>query len=680
MAASQAGYFTLQQFTDGGLPLVGGRLYTYAAGTTTFKTVYADAAGSVPQTYTADGLGGSYIALNTRAELAAPMYLTTGSYDITLKRADGSTVWTRQADPSADVGLPSAALQNNLASAAGAGTGGGMVAFSYAPNYVSGTLGGVLKTLGIDVTQAPYSADKTGTTDCSAAFAAVWAAFPGVPIRCPAGTYRMNTSVQLYTSNFPISVFGPGPKIFGDGVGMTIFDNRVANGPLFDIDSTTGDNHATFKGVLGAQLCGFTVRTTTSPALSTAIRIRTAYMVDLRNLHIIGMTGNGIQITCALGDMDASNMTSLEQIRIENCGGWGLKMDGDPTHNELSFVYMRHVFIQACGTANAAAVPPSGGMISKSQMVTMLQCAFTINQNCALYIPGQSGMAVNYDLIDTTFENNRARGLYCTGISVFKGRNLQFYNSSTNPATNACEFDGSAYTISQVDIDGVLVRATSGNNPHTAFKISGANANLDSCRVRHVTWSDYDYTGQTRFSGWQFDKIAQDCDLVALSSTSVLFRPAMGFGRGNKSPLRLRGGIGGTPSAAGEWIATEIAAAGMGIANTGLLASTRYYCYLYDNNGATALELSATGYATDTGTGYPVKSTDSTRLYVGSVLTDAGSLFVTAGAGWLNPVSVPGSQTGVYSLMWTDSAGRLRVKYASSPTSDVDGVIVGAQS
>ena len=84
--ASQAGYFTLQSFTDAGALLVAGRLYTYASGTTTFKAAYTDIAGAVPQTYTADGSGGSYIALNARAELPAPLYLAAGSYDITLKR------------------------------------------------------------------------------------------------------------------------------------------------------------------------------------------------------------------------------------------------------------------------------------------------------------------------------------------------------------------------------------------------------------------------------------------------------------------------------------------------------------------------------------------------------------------------------------------------------------------
>jgi hypothetical protein len=98
MAASQPANFNLQEFTDVGQLLVGGRLYTYAYGTTAQKTAFTDPDGTVPHTYTPDGAGGQYIALNARGELPAPLYLGDGSYDLSLKRADGSTVWTRKAD------------------------------------------------------------------------------------------------------------------------------------------------------------------------------------------------------------------------------------------------------------------------------------------------------------------------------------------------------------------------------------------------------------------------------------------------------------------------------------------------------------------------------------------------------------------------------------------------------
>jgi len=96
---SQTGYYNLQALTSLGTLGVGMRLYTYETGTTTHKDAYTDAAGSVAQTYTSDGAGGEYIALDARGELPSPLYLTAGAYDLCLKTAAGATVWTRRADP-----------------------------------------------------------------------------------------------------------------------------------------------------------------------------------------------------------------------------------------------------------------------------------------------------------------------------------------------------------------------------------------------------------------------------------------------------------------------------------------------------------------------------------------------------------------------------------------------------
>ncbi|MDB5994590.1 MAG: hypothetical protein JWP42_1726 [Pseudomonas sp.] len=97
MGASLSGVFNLQEFTDLGALAVGYRLYTYAAGTTTLKVAYTDAAGLIPHTYTSDGIGGQYVALNARGELPAGLFLAAGGYDLALKTAAGATVWTRRA-------------------------------------------------------------------------------------------------------------------------------------------------------------------------------------------------------------------------------------------------------------------------------------------------------------------------------------------------------------------------------------------------------------------------------------------------------------------------------------------------------------------------------------------------------------------------------------------------------
>ena len=117
-SVSQPGYFNLQGFTDLGALAVGGRVYTYTQGTTTKKNAYTEATGTTVHTYTSDGVGGEYIALNARGELPAPLYLTSGAYDITYKTAAGATVWTRVADTS--IGSGGSALVGFLQAGTGA--------------------------------------------------------------------------------------------------------------------------------------------------------------------------------------------------------------------------------------------------------------------------------------------------------------------------------------------------------------------------------------------------------------------------------------------------------------------------------------------------------------------------------------------------------------------------------
>lgn len=183
MPASQPATFNLQEFTDAGLLLVGGRLYTYGYGTTVQKIAYTDPAGTVPHTYTADGVGGQYIALNSRGELPAPLYLAAGSYDLTLKRGDGSTIWTRKAD-----GVDN--TPNSLASSLTASTGASLLGFTLP--------GAVARTVQDKLRESPSVKDLgaagDGVKDDTAAFTAMAAAFPDGAL-VPPGTYKIASAV-----------------------------------------------------------------------------------------------------------------------------------------------------------------------------------------------------------------------------------------------------------------------------------------------------------------------------------------------------------------------------------------------------------------------------------------------------------------------------------------------------
>jgi hypothetical protein len=238
MPASQPAYFHLQEFSDGGVLLLGGRLYTYAQGTTALKTAYTDPAGAVPQTYTADGLGGQYIALNARGELPAPLYLAPGSYDIALKRPDGSTVWTRRADPTVDA----AALSSDTGTAKISGTWFGNVVASLAAlgtllgasliGFIQAGIGAVLRScqskLRERISVADFGAVGDGVADDTIAINAALVAAKGKTLEFGAGlTYKVTSSLLIAGSNTGID--GKGATIDSTATGAG-FDNILTNG------------------------------------------------------------------------------------------------------------------------------------------------------------------------------------------------------------------------------------------------------------------------------------------------------------------------------------------------------------------------------------------------------------------------------------------------------------------
>jgi microcystin-dependent protein len=83
-----------QFFDDNGDPLAGGKLYCYAAGTSTFQATYTTAAGSVENA--------NPVILDSNGR--APVYLSSSSYKFVLKDSNDVTIWTED-----NVSLPVAA-------------------------------------------------------------------------------------------------------------------------------------------------------------------------------------------------------------------------------------------------------------------------------------------------------------------------------------------------------------------------------------------------------------------------------------------------------------------------------------------------------------------------------------------------------------------------------------------
>ena len=244
MSASLSGVFNLQEFTDLGALAAGYRLYTYAPATTTLKLAYTDAAGTIPHTYTNDGAGGQYIALNSRGELPAPLFLTSGGYDLALKTPAGATVWTRRALSSGDA---SDALLADLASTS---AGKGLALSGY-----NGTLTAAPGTAAAKANQVrcpldyPWLAVGDGTADDTAALAAFFAWLPSNSVVDLAGkNYSVYSGVSGVTTGDAIALAAM-PRLYGKS------NITIRNGRIFAANPSASGTKYRFPSVLAGDGC-----------------------------------------------------------------------------------------------------------------------------------------------------------------------------------------------------------------------------------------------------------------------------------------------------------------------------------------------------------------------------------------------------------------------------------------
>jgi len=170
----------------------GGRLHTYASGTTTPKQTYQDQAGAVPHALPTAGVALSGITLDALGRPAGGFFIGTGEYTFHLYSAAGTLIETWDNIASVD-----AEVRADAANAATIAKGVGMIGFDPTVAYTS-TLGQWLKRdlsvfQYIPVAQWAAILAGTSTYDASGAIInALNAAFARAPCRLdfPSGRYK----------------------------------------------------------------------------------------------------------------------------------------------------------------------------------------------------------------------------------------------------------------------------------------------------------------------------------------------------------------------------------------------------------------------------------------------------------------------------------------------------------
>jgi hypothetical protein len=138
----------IQFFANDGTPLVGGKLYTYAAGTTTPLATYVSYAGTTANT--------NPVILDSRGE--ADVWLDNALYKLALYDADNALIWTVDNISSVNSGIFSGPVSGTTGTFSGALT----AASGTFSGPVSGTTGTF--STGVSSTTGTFSGAVAGTT------------------------------------------------------------------------------------------------------------------------------------------------------------------------------------------------------------------------------------------------------------------------------------------------------------------------------------------------------------------------------------------------------------------------------------------------------------------------------------------------------------------------------------
>lgn len=387
----------IQRFYDNsGALAVGGKLYTYVAGTTTPQATYIDSTGGTPNT--------NPIVLNSRGECS--VWMTDGqSYKFVLQDSVGNTLWTVDNIPSSGNAVITALAQ--LADTSNVNNGDAMIGVK---RTVSGAAATTLHTWiegQVLNLKSDFGAKGDGVTDDTAALNTAFTT-TGKAIYIPPGTY-------YYTSNLSVPTCA---AILGDSMfSVTLKPGAaVTKGLRF-----SNPNYPkvvqdfTMDGSLTTGAVGIIFGETASVAINP------------QRLYVQNFTG-----TNAAGYKIMSMLKStLVQLTAYGC------TDGLQIANSLGDGNPTTLLFNSCVMTNSTRY---GAKISSSNGVRFINCDFESSTNEGVYVD----TALNQDIVDLMFgplcwfeQNNTAVG--ATGYHVKVTSNTG--SRTVRPAFEKCFFN-----------------------------------------------------------------------------------------------------------------------------------------------------------------------------------------------------------------------------------------------
>jgi hypothetical protein len=300
----------IQFFADDGTPLVGGKLYSYAAGTTTPQATYVSFAGTTANT--------NPVILDSRGE--ANVWLNTGAYKFALYDANNVLIWTVDNIVSDNVAV-------NLTGP----NGSSLVGFLQAGTGAVATT--VQAKLRESVSVKDFGATGNGTTDdttaLQAAISAAQVMGAGTKIWFPIGTYLISSTLNVTSGIFLVGENGSLNGVNGTppaGMKTVIqWNSAVTGSNMIRWVSSTASTVINRGGIQGITLDGNNTAT-------NGLYISSAAYTEL-DIVTYRTVNQGILIDDANGALsNALYIRRFEHFCGPNAATWGcngLFIDGD---------------------------------------------------------------------------------------------------------------------------------------------------------------------------------------------------------------------------------------------------------------------------------------------------------------------------------------------------------------
>ncbi len=383
-----------QFFDDNGVPLAGGLLYTYAAGTTTAAATYTSVTGL--------SANPNPIVLDSGGRVPNEVWLTTNaSYKFVLQDSEAVLIGTWDNIP----GITDAdALATKLANTSNIAQGDALIGFkqTYALGVMPGAVGKTLNDKMQDlVSVKDFGAVGDGVADDTAAIQA------GIDLACqyggcvylPAGTYKITAALVFSMNSGTVDPFKR-PSMRGDGMAATtIYQTTNDNGiEIVGFDSNPA-GYCLFQDftLYGYQLnkIGIALQ---DIAYATVDNVYLAgWATGLYGVNVLSSTFNDLVIryntggfyfepNSSLGYYSEPNAITMSNCNVGNNYAYGGKVIGAGTFNYTG----GSIEANGAGTDLSSgkwglAIVDAGGHVAQQSA-----CAFNIS---GVYFEGNGGQA-----------------------------------------------------------------------------------------------------------------------------------------------------------------------------------------------------------------------------------------------------------------------------------------------